>query len=122
MQKRGTFTLGIEVLEKLRELSKTFGRTQTDILKYFVNRLHDSGISNIIAWYPGSTQLPGKEPLEGDTLLLLPDVTIKYGMVLELAIRIPSTDMSSKEFEKTLAINRDYIAKLIETIREEVGG
>lgn len=122
MQKRGTFTLGIDVLDKLRELAKTFGQTQTDIIKFYIHKLHESGVRNIVSWYPGVTQLPGREPLEGNTLLILPDVGIKYGMTLNISITIPSSDMSSKEFAKLLELNRDYIGNVIDTIREEVGG
>ena len=124
MQARGTYTLGIEVLAELRDLAnRRFLETQTAILRHLVKRLYGSGVGRIMTWRGGvlTKELGSRLPMQGNTLLYLPDVRVKNGMTLNIALVIPSQGLNEGEFNRLFAINKDYIERVLETIQDEVG-
>lgn len=125
MQIRGTFTLGIVVLAELRDLAnRRFLETQSAILRHLVKRLYASGVGRVMTWKGGvlSKELGNQLPMQGNTLLYLPDVRVKNGMTLNLTLTIPSQGLTEGEFYRLFAINKDYIERVLETIKDEVGG
>jgi hypothetical protein len=125
MQIRGTFTLGIVALAQLRDMAnRSFCVSQTSLLRHMISRMYESGVGKILTLKGGElTRILGvRDPMIGNTLIYLPDIRIKNGMVLNLSLTIPSEGMGEGEFYRLFQINRDYIERMVETINEEIGG
>ena len=121
---RGTFTLGKIALTQLREMAnRRFSESQTHLLRHMIGRMYESGVGRILNWSGGElARMVGlREPMTGNTLIYLPEVRIKNGMVLNLSLTIPSEGVGEGEFYRLFNVNRGYIERVLETIRDEVG-
>jgi hypothetical protein len=121
---RGTFTLGKLRLAQLQEMAtRRFYESQTNLLRHMIGKMYESGVGRVLNWNGGElARLVGlREPMTGNTLIHLPDVRIKNGMVLNLSITIPSEGMGEGEFYRLFNVNKPYIERVLETIRDEVG-
>ena len=121
---RKTFTMDRLTEDRLVHLAAVaFGLNMSEMVRYLINNFADKNVGKVIRWdNVPMTEVMGRDPLSGDTLLVLPSVALANGMVLDVQVRVPTMGMTSNDLQATLRINRDYINRLSSTLDRELGG